>query len=960
MSLLDVLRQIAKTGIDFEMLPNGSGGFVLSAYKDGLGSNKSTTVFFRVGINCQEISSDEAGGDVRNALLVKYKNGYTVVSDSTSITNRRRREKAVNYEYAQSSASAATLAGAELTLKKDPRKQISVKITDGKGPRVFEDYVLGDTITLDNKGEEAQYRIRGIHLSWNGDEFADVIVDLNSMILENEIRITQDVDWLMEMWKTAHDANLLETSFWAAIGDRGITYGVRDMLIVGDLLYVGNYADSNSLLIYNLASGGWQRVDLGTSTHIPVALANIGNDIYIYSPFYLQKYSGSTLTTIADIEFVSNPSATVAYDIVAVGNKLYLAGNYSLIDGNAITGIAVYDTVAATWTDIGEGATALGTDGTNIYTGTKMWNGSTWTKLGTFPATFGIITSVVPYDAGILVGTNYTGGIYYWDGSAWSLFGGGVNGYVYDIAVYLTDVYIVGTFTDAGSRVAKYSGGEWWMLDTGINGTGYSILANDSDGNVDIYVGGPFTEAGGKPAQGIAAYFNNFEALANYLENTSGTFNLGEAIHGATAKTPMVSDDEIPLWDSITKQLRKITWANVLLSIATWADAKYVALTGTQTVAGVKTFSSSPIVPTPTTDYQASTKKYVDDNIGGGGGTPGGANGDVQYNNSGVMGGSDEFVIDPSGKVLYLGETTSSGGVPGQGFNFSPTASAGHVMNTWGTGLASFFKGVLARGTKASPTAVQSADVLVRYRGAGYDGVTGVGGAATNGEIRVVATENYDATHHGADVEIHATPAASTTLMKILSVLGSGHVNIAPSKQYQVNGSQHTHDAADVTAGTMATARLGSGTASSAKRLAGDSSWVSNTAFGFYAHLLSGQIPASSTRYTAPFFVNVIDPAERTVPILRAGVVKNLYVRVVGTVAAQPASGSLVVSVRLNATTDVISITVPANTNTTYNAKEIATSVSVVAGDIIGLKFVNNATGASVPIGFVAFEFEAT
>lgn len=34
---------------------------------------------------------------------------------------------------------------------------------------------------------------------------------------------------------------------------------------------------------------------------------------------------------------------------------------------------------------------------------------------------------------------------------------------------------------------------------------------------------------------------------------------------------------------------------------------------GAQTWAGVKTFTSSPIVPTPTTDYQASTKKYVDD-----------------------------------------------------------------------------------------------------------------------------------------------------------------------------------------------------------------------------------------------------------------------------------------------------------------------------------------------------------
>jgi len=38
-----------------------------------------------------------------------------------------------------------------------------------------------------------------------------------------------------------------------------------------------------------------------------------------------------------------------------------------------------------------------------------------------------------------------------------------------------------------------------------------------------------------------------------------------------------------------------------------------------QTIAGVKTFSSSPIVPDPTTDSQAATKKYVDDNAGGGG-----------------------------------------------------------------------------------------------------------------------------------------------------------------------------------------------------------------------------------------------------------------------------------------------------------------------------------------------------
>jgi len=41
-------------------------------------------------------------------------------------------------------------------------------------------------------------------------------------------------------------------------------------------------------------------------------------------------------------------------------------------------------------------------------------------------------------------------------------------------------------------------------------------------------------------------------------------------------------------------------------------DAANVKLTGNQTVAGVKTFSSSPIIPTPTTDMQAATKAYAD------------------------------------------------------------------------------------------------------------------------------------------------------------------------------------------------------------------------------------------------------------------------------------------------------------------------------------------------------------
>ena len=50
-------------------------------------------------------------------------------------------------------------------------------------------------------------------------------------------------------------------------------------------------------------------------------------------------------------------------------------------------------------------------------------------------------------------------------------------------------------------------------------------------------------------------------------------------------------------------------------------DGQFVKLTENQTIAGVKTFTSSPIVPTPTANFQVATKKYVDDvaSVGGSG-----------------------------------------------------------------------------------------------------------------------------------------------------------------------------------------------------------------------------------------------------------------------------------------------------------------------------------------------------
>jgi hypothetical protein len=86
----------------------------------------------------------------------------------------------------------------------------------------------------------------------------------------------------------------------------------------------------------------------------------------------------------------------------------------------------------------------------------------------------------------------------------------------------------------------------------------------------------------------------------------------GFATATPSAIRELEATDTIPVANIPTLPQSKIT--NLVTDLA----AK-VATTGDETVAGVKTFSSSPIVPTPTTDFQAATKKYVDDNAGAAG-----------------------------------------------------------------------------------------------------------------------------------------------------------------------------------------------------------------------------------------------------------------------------------------------------------------------------------------------------
>jgi len=83
-------------------------------------------------------------------------------------------------------------------------------------------------------------------------------------------------------------------------------------------------------------------------------------------------------------------------------------------------------------------------------------------------------------------------------------------------------------------------------------------------------------------------------------------------IHNKTAKTTPVDADEFMTADSTSAwSLKKISWASIKTTLKTYFDTLYLSLIGNQTIAGIITFTTSPIVPTPTTSGNVITMDNI-------------------------------------------------------------------------------------------------------------------------------------------------------------------------------------------------------------------------------------------------------------------------------------------------------------------------------------------------------------
>jgi trimeric autotransporter adhesin len=174
---------------------------------------------------------------------------------------------------------------------------------------------------------------------------------------------------------------------------------------------------------------------------------------------------------------------------LAVHDGAVVAGGmFTTIDGAAIAGLAVR--AADGWTALGGGL-----DGDFAY-----------------------VSALASSDAvGLVVGGSFDGvggrsisTLARWDGSSWSDLGTGFSADVFTIVTGLHafggGVFATGAFTAIGgaeaSNLAWFDGAAWHDLGGGLDDLAEELVVVDDV----LYIGGPFTEAGGRPASGFAAW----------------------------------------------------------------------------------------------------------------------------------------------------------------------------------------------------------------------------------------------------------------------------------------------------------------------------------------------------------------------------------------------------------------------------------------------------------------------
>jgi trimeric autotransporter adhesin len=346
----------------------------------------------------------------------------------------------------------------------------------------------------------------------------------------------------------------------------GTTNRVYALRFNGDKLYASGLAVANGGLVatntgIDIFDGtNWSNA-LGELTGGNPVIYDIGflrNDIYVGGVFSrasgvsapgLAKWNG---TDWSDIGF---GGAALAF--ASDGTNLYVGGAFTNAGGVLNTNIARYD--GTNWHSMGGGIGYFNNLSSYVYvlqlhngllyaggiftnagptaaTNVAVWNGSSWSSLGSGSANGvnNLVSSLAFQGDDLYAGGSFTiaggisaNGIAKWDGASWSPLGAGCKGGVQSIGILGSDIYVGGAFTNVGGvnarEFAKWDGASWstWPTTDGVfvyplNDVANRMLVKDGS----LYIGGNFNQAGDVIANHVVRYDgNNFYPLGQKPAN---------------------------------------------------------------------------------------------------------------------------------------------------------------------------------------------------------------------------------------------------------------------------------------------------------------------------------------------------------------------------------------------------------------------------------------------------------
>jgi lysophospholipase L1-like esterase len=185
-----------------------------------------------------------------------------------------------------------------------------------------------------------------------------------------------------------------------------------------------------------------------------------------------------------------------------------------------------------------------------------------------------------------------------------------------------------------------------------------------------------------------------------------------------------------------------------------------IHMTGNETIAGVKTFSSSPIVPTATTSGQAVNKGQLDlkQNIITNPVTGTGASGQIPYwTGTNTQTGSADFQYNSANKRFGINVfSTPQATIDARSEGTEKLLNITLYSNTLTAGA--MLQALRVGGTKAIPTATLANTLLGGLTSAGYDGVA-AGGLVAN--VKMWSKQDYTTSNQPSFIDFETTPVSS-------------------------------------------------------------------------------------------------------------------------------------------------------------------------------------------------------